>query len=135
MEIWMPWPPSTNSIWRNVGRRTLLSKEARLYRNRARGELLAQGVANVRLGGRLAVRITLYPGDRRSFDIDNKLKALLDALTHSRVWLDDSQVDELLVVRGPRHDEARALVEIRMMEGSVDGSSGEAGRGGVHDAR
>lgn len=38
MAVMMPWPPSTNGIWRNVGKRTLLSKQARVYRNRASGE-------------------------------------------------------------------------------------------------
>ena len=121
MELWMPWPPSTNSIWRNVGKRTLLSKEARVYRNRARGELLAQGAANARLAGRGAVEVMLYPGNARAFDIDNKLKALLDALTYSRVWLDDGQVDEILVRRGPRRDEALAQVTINVIRGGDDG--------------
>lgn len=55
MEVMMPWPSSANSIWRNVGKRTLLSKQARVYRNRASGELLARGAANTRLAGRVAV--------------------------------------------------------------------------------
>lgn len=113
MKILMPWPPSTNSIWRNVGSRTVLSKSARVYRNRARGELLAQGVANTKLSGRLAVRVMLYPHDRRPFDVDNKLKALLDALTHSRVWLDDGQVDEITIVRSSeRRPGGQAVVTI-----------------------
>lgn len=113
IEVTMPWPPSTNSIWRNVGKRTLLSKEARVYRNRARGELLAQGAANTKLEGRLGVEVVLYPHNRQSFDIDNKLKALLDAMTHSRVWLDDSQVDEIRIRRAQeRREGGQAVVVI-----------------------
>ena len=117
MKIKMPWPPSTNSIWRNVGSRTVLSKSARVYRNRARGELLAQGVANTKIAGRLTVRITLHPRDNRAFDIDNKLKALLDALTYSKVWLDDGQVDEILVTRSDEHrkdGEVEVVIEERV---------------------
>ncbi|MCL7938812.1 RusA family crossover junction endodeoxyribonuclease [Halomonas sp. ATCH28] len=128
MEVMMPWPPSTNSIWRNVGKRTLLSKEARVYRNRARGELLAQGAANTKLAGRVAVEVMLYPHNARAFDIDNKLKALLDALTYSRVWLDDGQVDEILVRRAEEHrDGGQALVIIKTMEVGEhgDGSTGD----------
>ena len=118
VKVCMPWPPSTNSIWRNVGKRTLLSREARAYRNRARGELLAQGVANTKLAGRLSVRVELFPHDRRAFDIDNKLKALLDALTYSRVWLDDGQVDEILVTRSPEKREGgQARVTITTIGG------------------
>ncbi|SDO29283.1 crossover junction endodeoxyribonuclease RusA [Halomonas shengliensis] len=117
----MPWPPSTNRIWRNVGKRTLLSKEARVFRNRARGELLAQGAANRKLAGRVALEVVLYPKNGRAFDIDNKLKALLDALTYSRVWLDDGQVDEILVVRGPQKEEAQARVTITERAGGGHG--------------
>jgi crossover junction endodeoxyribonuclease RusA len=38
--------------------------------------------------------------DRRIADIDNRVKAALDALTHAGVYDDDSQIDELLVCRG-----------------------------------
>lgn len=114
LSISMPWPPSTNSIWRNVGSKTVLSKTARAYRNKARGELLAQGMANKKLSGRVAMRVTLYPGDNRAFDIDNKLKALLDALTYSKVWLDDGQVDQILVMRSKeRRKGGEAVVEIQ----------------------
>jgi crossover junction endodeoxyribonuclease RusA len=33
-------------------------------------------------------------------DIDNRVKAALDALTHAGVYDDDSQIDELFVARG-----------------------------------
>ncbi|MDI5890623.1 RusA family crossover junction endodeoxyribonuclease [Halomonas rhizosphaerae] len=136
MEVMMPWPPSTNSIWRNVGKRTLLSKEARVYRNRARGELLAQGACNTKLAGRVAVEVMLYPHNARAFDIDNKLKSLLDALTYSRVWLDDGQVDEILVRRAEEHrDGGQAVVTIKTIGGDAhgDGSTGDD-KGGDDDA-
>ena len=43
--------------------------------------------------------ITLYPRDRRIQDIDNRIKALWDAL-EGWVYEDDSQIDVLLVQRG-----------------------------------
>jgi crossover junction endodeoxyribonuclease RusA len=51
------------------------------------------------LEGRLAVHITLFPPDRRKRDVDNILKALLDACEHAGCYESDSQIDELHIVR------------------------------------
>lgn len=37
--------------------------------------------------------------DRRRRDLDNMPKALFDGLTHAGVWTDDSQIDDLRIVR------------------------------------
>ena len=42
--------------------------------------------------GRLAIAVTLFPPDRRRYDLDNRLKAVLDSLTEARVWEDDRYV-------------------------------------------
>jgi crossover junction endodeoxyribonuclease RusA len=52
------------------------------------------------MGGKVRVLITSHPPDKRRRDLDNILKCLLDSLTHAGVWDDDSQVDELAVIRG-----------------------------------
>lgn len=110
----LPYPPSVNHIWRHVVIRgvvrTLLSAEGRKYRVAAR-----EGITGEPLTGRLAVRVIVYPPDRRKRDLDNVLKSL-DALSQEinkktgkvvfpGVWLDDSQIDILHVVRGPVHRE------------------------------
>jgi crossover junction endodeoxyribonuclease RusA len=103
IELRLPWPPSVNSIWRNVviGRsaRTLLSKDGRAYFTRAAAEVQAQR-AGRRIAGRAAVEIVLHAPTRAAIDIDNRAKAILDACTKGGLWDDDSQVDVLLVARG-----------------------------------
>lgn len=49
---------------------------------------------------RLNVEVVLYPPDRRTRDLDNYMKALLDALTKARVWEDDCLIDQLSILRG-----------------------------------
>lgn len=101
----LPWPPSVNRYWRspNKGRlagRTLLSAEARAYREAAAFAVI-QGDGNVpTLTARLAVSIVACPPDRRKRDLDNLLKPLLDALTHNAVIADDSLIDDLRITRG-----------------------------------
>ena len=103
--VTLPWPPSTNRIWRNVAvsgkPRTLLSQEGRVYRNAAADACLAAKLAGKQIPDRLALRLVVQAPDRRARDLDNTVKAVQDALTHAGVWLDDSQIDRLLVERGP----------------------------------
>ncbi len=103
--VTLPWPPSTNRIWRNVAvsgkPRTLLSQEGRVYRKAAADACLLAKLAGKQISDRLALRLVVQAPDRRARDLDNTVKAVQDALTHAGVWLDDSQIDRLLVERGP----------------------------------
>lgn len=49
---------------------------------------------------RLEMQVTLYPKDRRKQDIDNRIKALWDALADAGVFDNDEQIDILMVQRG-----------------------------------
>lgn len=93
------WPPSTNSIWRQSGGHIYLTPKAERFRAAIRQlVILARRDGDLPeepFEGPLAVSIELVPPDRRKRDIDNTLKAGLDALTHAGVWLDDSQVKDL----------------------------------------
>lgn len=97
--IELPWPPSNNTYYRRVGAKTLISAAGREYARTVAGLCRASRVR--RHDGRLRVVITACPPDRRRRDLDNLLKGLLDALTHGGAWEDDSQIDDLRIVRGP----------------------------------
>ncbi|MFM5319333.1 RusA family crossover junction endodeoxyribonuclease [Aeromonas caviae] len=117
--VTLPWPPSTNRIWRNVAvsgkPRTLLSEEGRRFRTTAAQMCMLGGVNNRQLAGRLAVSMVACPPDRRARDLDNVLKATLDALTHAGVWLDDSQIDLLSVERAQvvKGGELRVTISVK----------------------
>lgn len=107
----IPYPPSVNHYWRRVGARTLISREGRLYRERVIHCVRTLGIE--RLSGPLEMQVILAPPDNRRRDLDNCLKALLDALEHAGAYDNDSQIHSLTVRRAtPLPPNGLASVEI-----------------------
>ena len=109
MMIVIPYPPSVNRIWRSVKGRTILSKEYREYRTMAARIL---GVNPAPSGARIRVCIHATMPDRRRRDIDNLGKVALDILTHAGMWGDDSQIDDLRIIRAGIEKPGRLEIEI-----------------------
>lgn len=113
----LPFPPSVNRIWRAVLGRIVLSADARKWLKAATAALPA-GRVPPPLTGRLRVRLVLHAPrtmGRKAWDVFNREKLVCDLLTKQRVWLDDSQIDEGQVVRGPP-DSGPGFVEIYIEE-------------------
>ncbi|MBB7296097.1 RusA family crossover junction endodeoxyribonuclease, partial [Escherichia coli] len=72
------------------------------------------------LSGRLAIRIIAELPDKRRRDLDNILKAPLDALTHAGLLIDDEQFDEINIVRGLPVCGGRLGVSIFVIRGCND---------------
>lgn len=118
----LPWPPSVNHIWRMVtikgNARMLVSKEGRKYRATV-GRIVMAAIAlgrndSAALEGCIAVEIEAFPPDRRARDLDNTLKALLDAIKHAGVIIDDCYIDEIRIRRGPVR--LGGSIEIKLIE-------------------
>ncbi|WP_178862089.1 RusA family crossover junction endodeoxyribonuclease [Thiomicrorhabdus cannonii] len=99
-QITLPWAPSANTYYRRAGQHIHLSLKGRQFKAAVAQVLQAQGLHRERISHRLRVRIELYPPNRRKFDIDNRIKPLLDALQHGGLFVDDEQIDRLAVARG-----------------------------------
>ena len=102
MILSLPWPPSVNVYWRNVGGRVLISREGRAYARVVYGCALEQSMTTLSVGRKVfvvpvSVDIIAYPPNRARRDLDNLPKAVLDALTKARVWEDDSLVHDLRI--------------------------------------
>lgn len=99
-EIVLPFPPSMNGYWRSVNGRQIISAKGREYRAAVMGLAVRQkwpafGTSRIRL------EIEAWMPDARRRDLDNIIKAPLDALTHAGLWADDSQIDDLRISRAP----------------------------------
>ena len=111
----LPLPPSVNS-YRTIFRgRMGISKAGRQYKEQVSDYVAEYNVP--KLGkARLEFQVTLYPRDRRKQDIDNRIKALWDALTDAGVFDDDEQIDVLIVHRGEIKKGGGCLVYIDILD-------------------
>lgn len=120
IELTLPWPPSVNRYWRSVNGRVLIAAAGRRYRTDVElayrlGQPRGAGV------GELPVQVTIaaWVPDLRRRDIDNMLKAPLDALTHAGLWLDDSQIHWLCIFKAGI-DRHRPRLEIKVKPLPID---------------
>ena len=119
----LPYPPSVNTYWRslviNGSARVVISERGRLYRQAVQRAVMADGAGEVFTAEkRLSVEVDVYQPNRRSFDLDNLGKSLLDSLTEAGIWSDDSQVDRLVFTR---MKEIGGMVKVRIQERNTKG--------------
>lgn len=96
IELTLPWPPSVNRYWRTFQGRMIISAEGRSYRKAVADQVLIQRGAK-HYEGKMKVEIQAWRPDNRRRDLDNLLKAVLDACTHAGVWVDDSNIVDLRI--------------------------------------
>ncbi|GAB6184581.1 RusA family crossover junction endodeoxyribonuclease [Thermopirellula anaerolimosa] len=115
LTVELSYPPSVNHYWRRVGPRTLISRQGRAYRRDVATAVrrIDHAADRLPLTGPLRVEVSLYPPDRRRRDLDNALKALLDALQHAGVYPDDSLIEQLSVEKRDVVKGGKAVVTIR----------------------
>jgi crossover junction endodeoxyribonuclease RusA len=91
----------------------VIGARGRAYRKAAIEAIGEQEVPVEGIGGLLKVELLAHPPDRRRRDLDNLQKALLDAVVAAGVIEDDSNIDDLRVVRGPVFPGGKVQVVIR----------------------
>lgn len=133
INLTLPYPPSVNHYWDHKvvkSRRTrrwvvlkYLTSRARSFRVEVQARVLEQLGIPPKLTARLAIIVHEHYGPRDekhehsgpAQDIDNCLKSLFDALEHAGVYRNDSQIDELLVVKKRRAAIGRVEICIKVL--------------------
>jgi crossover junction endodeoxyribonuclease RusA len=111
----LPLPPSVNSYRTIFRNRMGISKAGREFKAKVSDYVIEYKVP--KLGAaRLEMKVILYPRDKRKQDIDNRIKALWDALGDAGVFDDDEQIDVLLIERGEIKKGGGCLVMIDILD-------------------
>ena len=110
IRVQLPWPPTQNSNWRMLNGRTLLSRKSRDYKS----DVIKRSYVWPKrcLEGRLELTIIAYPPDKRKRDLDNLLKVPIDAMKAAGLFIDDSQIDKIIIERGSVIKNGLLAVEI-----------------------
>jgi crossover junction endodeoxyribonuclease RusA len=96
----IPLPPSVNALY-GVGSdgQKFLLPDQKTFRNDVIGILHISKRGREPLSGRLELWMRLHFANKRRSDIDNRIKSALDAMSHAGAFMDDSQIDKLIVER------------------------------------
>lgn len=109
LRLTLPLPPSANRYWRSANGHVYVSEEAKAYKTEVQYAWFEE--PKCFFIEHVSVTLRIFQA-RKSGDLDNRVKVLLDAL-RGLVYQDDSQVVELHAFRGDDKANPRVEVEIR----------------------
>ena len=127
IELVLPWPPSVNH-YKKIGG-IVQTKTGKLYQKRVNTNETKMFYYQVWMRVKpklphegfifrnsatmcLSLTVDLYPPNERRYDIDNRLKVLLDSLMHSKVIADDSQIHRLFVQKMDTIEGGQVIVKV-----------------------
>ncbi|MBR1438984.1 MAG: RusA family crossover junction endodeoxyribonuclease [Synergistaceae bacterium] len=106
-------PPSVNAMYRTgKGSKRYKKPEVSEWQDEV-ASLMRSAWANPRpYTGEIEVHILFMVSNKRRWDVDNRLKALLDCLAHGGVIVDDTQISGILALRR-QGETSRTKIEVR----------------------
>ena len=112
-EFDLPIPPSTNHIWRGVGRRIHKSKKYQAWLTESDAAILVQEckIHQARRPVKVLILITPGKGWRSNRDLDNCAKPILDYLV-ARGWLEDDSCQFVREVTVRLNDSAASMAYV-----------------------
>lgn len=114
IELSCPFPPTTNNLFMNVGKRRIPTKGYRAWRELAAVQIDNQMIGQTPISGPYHMTIELDRPDKRARDVSNYAKAIEDSLVLCRAIRDDSDALSLMLKWSDRKPGkgAEARVEI-----------------------
>jgi len=95
IELELPYPPTINHYYGMSGKFKYIKPKGKAFRREVASVCILKNVQPIE--GPVEIKIAIYPPDRRKRDIDNVLKALLDALEKGGAYRNDSQITKLVI--------------------------------------
>lgn len=95
LTVFLPWPPSTNNLFRTTGGRRFRTQRYLDWADEAGKAVMACCGLGRRVSGPVSVDILLSPPDRRKRDLDNLAKGPLDLIVALGLIEDDSKIVDL----------------------------------------
>jgi crossover junction endodeoxyribonuclease RusA len=118
----MPYPPTLNHYHQpvRIGKsvRIIKGAKARQYAKDMELHLESLGLRNEMINEsvKLSVTLTLNPPTLARYDVDNRAKGVLDALSNANFYADDSQIHRLTVIKGEKTKGGNVIVKVEVME-------------------
>ena len=107
----LPYPPTVNTYWRANGHRRYISPAGVAFTKEV--SVIVKNQKPKTFGDKqVAVSVMIHPRSKRKFDLDNTLKAILDALMKAGMYDDDSQIEYIEIARGEHIDGGKAIVHL-----------------------
>lgn len=117
----LPYPPSVNTYWRSNGKRRYISPAGVKFTEEVSLVVKMQKPKTF-ADKQVAISVMIHPRSKRKFDLDNTLKAILDALMKAGMYDDDSQIEYIEIARGEQVDGGKAVVYLYDYIGEEHGS-------------
>lgn len=118
IELWLPFPPSTNNYYVKTRNGVFISEKGRKYRAAAAESLAEQlGGSFKTIEEPILMEAIWYPPDKRKRDYDNFIgKAFHDAMTQAGLWADDSQIVQSFIYKGEIDPAKAGVVYLRLSD-------------------
>jgi crossover junction endodeoxyribonuclease RusA len=111
----LPLPPTNNTYYRNFRGRMVLGQKGKDYKITIKEYVIANNIPKFN-DARLQAIITVFPANRRKWDLDGRLKSLLDSLQDAGVFDDDGQFDKIEIARGKIKKGGGCTIVIAILE-------------------